>query len=75
MDKLIKIKHFNSEYPNGVTLLLEVECSNKEFKEVEQLIRSFRTANKFMSCEFFYINMLKKHGYKAKEVKFDLEVN
>lgn len=53
---------------------IEVDCTKFQYKEVESLIWDFKRDNKYLTSVEYYIDHLKKHGFKALELHIDMEV-
>ena len=70
---LVKINyHFNCE--DKGELELKVNCPKSEAKAVEQYIEEFIVKNPFMTSSECFINELKRFGFEAKEVKYDVNI-
>lgn len=70
--KTIKIRYHNCEEQGSVELL--VDCKPSQFNMVQGLLRDFGSKHQFHTSAHNFVDELKKYGFKAKELKYDIEV-
>ena len=70
----MKIKIYYSNCEESGVLELEVKCPISKLKVVEQYIDEFKKKEPFYTSPHNFIEHLKKYGFEAKEVEYDLEI-
>ena len=69
---IIKIHYHNCEEQGECEI--EVNCPPSEYKAVKNFIDDYKKKNPFHTGVHNFISMLESYGFKAKEVKYDIEV-